>query len=103
MIPFAGRIVGLTLCGAAFVLALLTAPSPTLAAQDVVPPPPKTWPKPVEDRPIIGYLLVDQLEYQRDPGSGTLRWEVQGWLGGDYNKLRVKTEGDQGLSGDNGG
>jgi copper resistance protein B len=39
MIPFAGRIVGLTLCGAAFVLALLAAPSPTLAAQDVVPPP----------------------------------------------------------------
>src|SRR5919197_2594004 len=91
------------LCGAALVSALLAAPFPTLGAQDVVPPPPKTWPTPVADRPIIGYLLVDQLEYQRNPGAGTLRWEAEGWVGGDYNKLWVKTEGDQGLSGDTGG
>jgi len=97
------RLVGLTLFGAALFSTLFAAPCLTLAAQDVVPPPPKTWPKPVEDKPIIGYLLVDQLEYQRNPGAGTLRWEVQGWVGGDYNKLWVKTEGDQGLSGDNGG
>ena len=82
--------------------ALLAAPFPTLAAQDVVPPPPKTWPKPVEDRPIIGYFLADQLEYQAQQGTGTLFWNIEGWLGGDYNKLWVKTEGDQGLSGDNG-
>jgi uncharacterized protein involved in copper resistance len=103
MITFTERIVGLTLFGAAFFSALLAAPFPTLAAQDVVPPPPKTWPKPVEDRPIIGYLLVDQLEYQAQQGTDTLFWNIEGWLGGDYNKLWVKTEGDQGLSGDNGG
>jgi hypothetical protein len=62
MITLTERMVGLTLFGAALFSALLAAPFPTLAAQDVVPPPPKTWPKPVENRPIIGYLLVDQLE-----------------------------------------
>jgi copper resistance protein B len=103
MITLTERIVGLTLFGAALFSALLAAPFPTLAAQDVVPPPPKTWPKPVEDRPIIGYLLVDQLEYQAQQGTDTLFWNIEGWLGGDYNKLWVKTEGDQGLSGDNGG
>jgi len=103
MITFTGRIVGLTLCGAALFSALLAAPFPTLAGQDVVPPPPKTWPTPVEDRPIIGSVLVDLLEYQLNQGGGMLRWEAQGWVGGDYNKLWVKTEGDQGLSGDNGG
>jgi copper resistance protein B len=103
MIPFMARIVGLTLCRAAFVSTLLAAPFPTLAAQDVVPPPPKTWPGPVEDRPIISSVLVDLLEYQLNQGGGTLRWEAEGWVGGDYHKLWVKTEGDQGLSGDNGG
>ena len=103
MITFRGRIVGLTLCGTALFSTLFAAPFPTLAAQDVVPPPPKTWPKPVEDKPIIGYVLVDQLEYQVNQGADTLRWEIEGWLGGDYNKLWVKTEGDQGLSGDTGG
>jgi copper resistance protein B len=103
MITFTGRLVGLTLCGTALFSTLFAAPFPTLAAQDAVPPPPKTWPTPVADRPITGYLLVDQLEYQRNPGAGTLRWEAQGWVGGDYNRLWVKTEGDQGLLGDTGG
>jgi copper resistance protein B len=76
---------------------------PGCSRQEVVPPPPKGWPQPVEDKPIIGYFLVDQLEYRAQQGTDTLGWQIQGWLGGDYNKLWVKTEGDQGLSGDNGG
>jgi copper resistance protein B len=95
--------VGLPLLWAVWLLSLLAAPSPAAAGQEVVPPPPKGWPQPVEDKPIIGYFLVDQLEYRAQQGTDTLFWNIEGWLGGDYNKLWVKTEGDQGLSGDNGG
>jgi len=38
-------------------------------------------------------VLVDRLEYQTNEGDGLLQWDAQGWVGGDYNKLWVKTEG----------
>lgn len=77
----------------------------TAFAQDnkVVPPPPESWPKPVNDSPIIGYLLFDQLEYRANEGEDTLGWDVDAWLGTDYNKVWLKTEGDQRLSGRSGG
>jgi copper resistance protein B len=91
------------LLGILLLAALLAAPSPAFAEQAVVPPPPKDWPDPVMDDQIIGYVLFDQLEYRVNEGPDTFTWEVQGWLGRDYDKLWVKTEGDQRLSGDNGG
>jgi hypothetical protein len=69
-IPCTGRIGGLPRCGSAFVGALLAAPCPALAAQDVRPPP-KPWPTPVDDRPIIGSVLVGQPAYQRTQGADT--------------------------------
>jgi copper resistance protein B len=88
-----------------FVLAVLVATPSVLFAQqrEPVPPPPKEWPSPVMDNQVIGYLLLDQLEYRRNADADTFTWEVQGWIGRDYNKLWVKTEGDQRLSGDKGG
>lgn len=69
--------------------------------------PPKTvgknWPKPVEDSQRFGYLLVDQLEYRMKEGADTMRWDVVGWYGGDYNRFWLKTEGDWRTSGERGG
>lgn len=47
------------------------------------------------DRMIHSYLLVDQFERRFDQGRNSLYWNAQGWIGGDYNKLWIKTEGEK--------
>lgn len=61
------------------------------------------WPEPVEDNPVFGLLLVDQLEYRNNDGPDTLNWDAEGWIGTDYNKLWLRTEGEDRRSGDSGG
>jgi len=61
--------------------------------QDAFPLPPKEWPHPVMDQPVIPFLLVDRLEYRWQSGDNLRVWDVQGWVGGDYNKLWLKSEG----------
>ncbi|HAJ64137.1 MAG TPA: copper resistance protein CopB [Cyanobacteria bacterium UBA8543] len=58
------------------------------------------WPSPVEDNQVFWLLLIDQLEYRNNDGSNTLNWDVQGWVGGDYRRIWVKTEGEVDLEGD---
>lgn len=55
-------------------------------------------PEPIEDDPIIFFLLFDKLEYRVNEGADTFHWDAQGWVGGDYNRLWIKTEGDQQVS-----
>jgi copper resistance protein B len=47
---------------------------------------------PVMDQSIFGHLFFDQLE-GRFGDSTDFRWDGQGWLGTDYDKLWVKSEG----------
>lgn len=61
------------------------------------------WPEPVEDSPVLGMLLVEQLEHRSNDGADTLNWDAQGWIGGDYNKLWLRTEGKDNQSGASGG
>jgi copper resistance protein B len=53
----------------------------------------------VNDREARLFTLVDVLEYRpRSGGRGTdndYRWDVEGWYGGDYNRLWFKSEGQQ--------
>jgi len=59
----------------------LTAPSKLLAA--------------AADDPLLTMVIVDELEY-RDADEGSLQtWDAQGWLGKDFRKLWVKTEGER--------
>lgn len=39
-------------------------------------------------------VMGDRLEWQDTGGDGSLLWDVQGWYGGDINKLYIKTEGE---------
>lgn len=50
---------------------------------------------------IFTYVQAEQLEYRAatDDGSGTFSWDVRGWVGGDYNRLWFKTQGDDRLDG----
>lgn len=61
--------------------------------------PQQDWPSPVNDRERRLFTLVDVLEYRpRTGGSGSnsdYRWDIEGWYGGDYNRLWFKSEGQQ--------
>jgi copper resistance protein B len=47
----------------------------------------------------FGLVLIDQFEYRVTDGDDLLRWDVEGWYGGDFNRFWFKTEGEQALSG----
>jgi copper resistance protein B len=49
----------------------------------------------MDDRARFGRVMVDQLEWRDAQQGNALAWEAQGWYGGDYNKVWVKTEADR--------
>ena len=61
--------------------------------------PEQDWPSPVGDRERRLFTLVDVLEYRprtgRDGSNSDYRWDIEGWYGGDYNRLWFKSEGQQ--------
>ncbi|WP_324281824.1 copper resistance protein B [Cyanobacterium aponinum UTEX 3222] len=57
---------------------------------------------PIHDNQIFYKILFDQLEYQVNDNQNIFNWDIQGWIGGDYQKLWVKTEGDVSLDDGNG-
>ncbi|TAK02414.1 MAG: copper resistance protein B, partial [Candidatus Manganitrophaceae bacterium] len=46
-----------------------------------------------EDSRLYTFLEIEQFEY-RIGEEDKLSWEAQGWIGGDYNKIWLKTQGD---------
>lgn len=50
-----------------------------------------------------GLLLVDQLEYRQHEGDDLLRWDAEGWYGGDVNRFWFKTEGEHTAQGPSAG
>lgn len=54
---------------------------------------------PVEDSPIRSFVLIDQLEHSTNRfargsnGEDALRFNSSAWIGGDYNRLWLYTEG----------
>src|SRR5262245_38084936 len=49
--------------------------------------------QPVMDRPILAHVIFDQLEGRWNGSNTEFRWEGQGWVGTDYDKLWIKSEG----------
>jgi copper resistance protein B len=49
--------------------------------------------QPVHDNEIFAVFRGDRLEYQTREGEGILLWDIQAWVGADYNKLWLKSEG----------
>jgi copper resistance protein B len=47
------------------------------------------------DNPLLGRLLIDQLEYVDGKEAKGLTWEGQGWYGNNTDKLWVRTEGER--------
>jgi copper resistance protein B len=48
----------------------------------------------VHDRTINFQVLFDQLEWQFVHGEPGSRWDGRSWIGGDRNRLWIRTEGD---------
>ncbi|MEP7152247.1 MAG: copper resistance protein B [Nitrospira sp.] len=61
--------------------------------------PERGWPSPVDDAEKRAMLLVDVLEYRVKTGStgsqSDYRWDIEGWYGGDYNRVWFKSEGQR--------
>ncbi|HSF67498.1 MAG TPA: copper resistance protein B [Nitrospiraceae bacterium] len=55
------------------------------------------WPAPVNDQEHRLLTLIDVLEYRPKTGGGEglsdYRWDVEGWYGGDFNRVWFKSEG----------
>jgi copper resistance protein B len=49
--------------------------------------------QPVMDREILAHLLFNELEGRFNGSNTEFRWEGQGWVGTDYDKLWMKSEG----------
>jgi copper resistance protein B len=66
--------------------------SPGIFAQENNP----QWPSPMHDDAIYYKALFDRLEYAAGD-EGHVAWEANLWMGGDYNRLMFKTEGEDNL------
>lgn len=60
-------------------------------------------PPPIHDHQLFWYVLLDNFEYQARDGTDAVAWEAKAWVGGDFNRLWLKTEGERSVSGDGAG
>ncbi|EQB29709.1 hypothetical protein M529_23310 [Sphingobium ummariense RL-3] len=48
---------------------------------------------------IFSQLMIDRLEYRVQDGRDGYHWEGEGWIGGDINRLAIKSEGEGAVGG----
>lgn len=48
----------------------------------------------MNDTAIFAKVLVNELEWQRADDADVTAWDTHAWIGGDYHKLWLKTEGE---------
>lgn len=49
----------------------------------------------VHDSAINTYFLADKLEWQDADDGGALAWDLSGWIGGDIDRLWLRSEGER--------
>jgi copper resistance protein B len=82
----------------AFILGLAIAPSAiaqTSAPTNLGTMPAKVpgWPTADSDSPVFTHFMLDQFEGRTDGTNNLFRWDGEGWMGTDMNRLWVKSEG----------
>ena len=55
---------------------------------------PPEWDRLKMGSQIHTFFQADRFEYQLNDDNNKRVWDAQGWVGGDYNKLWLKTEGE---------
>jgi copper resistance protein B len=53
----------------------------------------QSWPTPVRDNEIRYFVIFTQLEARVISSPSTFRWDGEGWIGTNNNKLWIKSEG----------
>jgi copper resistance protein B len=56
----------------------------------------------VMDDHVYSLILFDQLEYRQTGEANPVGWEMSSWVGGDFTRLWVKSEGDVATTGGGG-
>lgn len=49
----------------------------------------------MHDRDLHSYFSFDRLEYQKADAGTALAWDFEGWVGGDVNRLWLRSEGER--------
>ncbi|KPW29159.1 Copper resistance protein B [Pseudomonas coronafaciens pv. atropurpurea] len=49
----------------------------------------------IHDNTINSYFLADKLEWQDANDGSALAWDLSGWIGGDINRLLLRSEGER--------
>ncbi|MEB0024777.1 copper resistance protein B [Pseudomonas sp. MH9.2] len=49
----------------------------------------------VHDMQLNTFFLLDQFEYQGAENGSTLNWDAKGWIGGDVDRLWLRSEGER--------
>lgn len=49
----------------------------------------------VHDSATNSFFLIDQLEWQDADSGSVLNWDAKGWVGGDIDRLWLRTEGER--------
>lgn len=49
----------------------------------------------MDDTARTGMVLLDQLEWRDSAEGSAAVWEAEGWYGGDYDKVWLRTEGER--------
>lgn len=49
----------------------------------------------VHDSAIHSFFLIDQLEWQDADDGSALSWDASGWIGGDIDRLWLRSEGER--------
>jgi copper resistance protein B len=66
----------------------------SLAANVQAQDSPKHWPSAMHEEPLLSKWMLDRLEHRDGKDGGSTYWEAQAWIGGDTDKLWLKTEGN---------
>lgn len=49
----------------------------------------------LHDSDLRAYWLLDRLEYQKADEGTALAWDMEGWIGGDIDRLWLRSEGER--------
>lgn len=49
----------------------------------------------VHDKKLNSFFLLDQFEYQDADNGSALSWDASGWIGGDIDRLWLRSEGER--------
>lgn len=60
-------------------------------------------PPPIHDHQLFWFFLLDQVEYRQAERTEAIAWDASGWVGGDFHRLWLKTEGERNISNGEGG